>query len=196
MLVSENKKFLFVHIQKTGGTSFTRHLESQIPDLSLYFKSHTTYANAEMKYHTFYKAAFVRNPFDRLVSWYSAMHKNRKNPPNRLQTKTMEMADTFEEFIYNCGDISFKEGWKPFSNNQFDYLTDREGNIGMDFIGRFETIGEDSKTLCQHLDLEDIEIPHINSSSHQEYQHYYNDATRKVIEKRFERDLDYFKYSF
>ena len=196
MLISDKKRFLFVHIQKTGGTSLTRHLKSQIPDLQLYFKAHTIYAYAETKYNIFYKAAFVRNPFDRLVSWYFAMDRSRKNPPNRLQTEAMKRANTFEEFIYNCGDVSFKEGWRPFSNNQFDYLLDREGNMSMDFIGRFESIGEDSKILCQHLGLKDIEIPHINSSSHKDYRYYYNDATRKIIAKKFEKDLDYFKYSF
>ena len=196
MLVSERKKFLFVHIQKTGGTSLTRHFEAQIPDLTLHLKSHTPYSKADERYRDYFKAAFVRNPFDRLVSWFSAIDRNRKNPPNLLQKEVVGRAKSFDEFIRNCVDEMRPDRCRAVNLNQVDYLTDGEGRVAVGFIGRFENFAEDARRLCALLELEDMEVPHINSSRHAHYRSYYTAETRKIVEHRFAKDLEYFGYGF
>lgn len=88
MLLSHEKKILFIHIQKTGGKSITQYLQNNISDLNLYMNPHSPLCLAEEKYHHYYTAAFVRNPFDRLVSWYT-MIKSIKNP-NYLQSEVLK----------------------------------------------------------------------------------------------------------
>lgn len=194
MLLSHKKKFLFIHIQKTGGTSITNHLRSNIADLQSYIKPHSPLSLAEEKYYEYYTAAFVRNPFERLVSWY-VMIQSLKNP-NYLQSEVLKRAKNFNEFILNCEDVVSKSGWKAFSQNQVDYLCDKNGKINIDFIGRFENLSEDAATLSKILNVTDRNIPHLNKSKHQHYREYYNTITKNIVKKRFERDLDFFKYSF
>jgi hypothetical protein len=39
-------------------------------------------------------------------------------------------------------------------------------------------------------------IPCVNTTSHRPYQEYYNFETKKMVLKKFEEDLDIFKYTF
>jgi len=39
-------------------------------------------------------------------------------------------------------------------------------------------------------------IPYLNITQHPPYQEYYNTETRKMVLKKFEEDLDIFRYTF
>lgn len=210
MLLSESKKFLFVHIQKTAGTSLTRHLEQHLPDVTSILRPHDPIALAEqqlpLSLNQYYKAAFVRNPFDRLVSWYSMIkhhgvllteQEKLKTPGyNKIWQHVLSKANNFEEFILNCQHAEDRSGWKPFLYNQVDYLKDTNGQINADFVGRFENIAQDITKLCQRLGITETKMPHTNKSTHANYRTYYNSRTRAIIEQRFAHDLEYFGYQF
>ncbi len=203
MLVSREKKFLFIHIQKTGGTSMSKFFKSNILDIEDYLKPHSPFTLVqEPDYYHYYKVAFTRNPFDRLVSWYSMIIKKKnvcasvENMKNTIHKQVLMNSSTFSEFIFNCEHIRSNSGWKPFHNNQLDYITDTEGKVAVDYIGKFEYLEKDMKKITEYLKLDKTELPHINRSTHTAYHHYYTDETKKIIAKRFERDLDYFKYTF
>ncbi len=194
MLLSHEKKFLFVHIQKTGGTSVTKWMQSHIPDMEEYMKPHSPLSLNADRYKDYYKVAFVRNPFDRMVSWYS-MIKNQK-AHNYLQQQVLTHSSNFTEFILNCEHISSKSNWKPFHYNQIDYLTNAQDKIGVDFVGRFENFSQGIEIISEYLAIPSNEIGHMNQSDHTSYHDYYTKETREIITKRFKRDLEYFKYTF
>lgn len=210
MLLSESKKFLFVHIQKTAGTSLTRHLKQHIPDITPVLRPHDPISSAEkqlqMSLGQYFKAAFVRNPFDRLVSWYSMIEhhgvllteKEKRETPcyNKIWQHVLSESNNFEEFILNCQHAEDRSGWKPFLYNQIDYLKDTSGQINADFIGRFENITQDIAKLCRVLGITETKIPHTNKSTHANYRAYYSPHTRAIIEQRFALDLEYFGYQF
>ncbi len=198
MLISDDKALLFVHIQKTGGTSLTQYFQNNISDLILYQRHHSPISEAESKFLSYFKVAFVRNPYDRLVSWYHAIDRKRDRieSANYMQKQVLKRANSFKEFILNCEDVQSKVGWLPFKNNQLDYLTDKNGKVIVDFIGRFETYEESVKLLLHMLDMPVSDIPHINKTNHTRYQDYYDSQTKAIVAKRFERDLEFFKYRF
>jgi chondroitin 4-sulfotransferase 11 len=205
MLISHEKKILFVHIQKTGGTSIAKILKNFIPDVKEYLGTHDHASLAKEalgnEYGSYYRFAFVRNPWDRLVSWYM-MIKQKANviPPakqNRLFKYVLNNSSSFEDFILNCTQtIDDVDGRKSFLYNQYSYISDANGTLIIDFVGKYEAYGSDLGIVLDRIGLRNVEIPHINKSEHLHYETYYTKLTRDIIAERYERDIREFGYSF
>jgi hypothetical protein len=48
------------------------------------------------------------------------------------------------------------------SVSQYDFLKDNEGNMAVDFVGRFENFENDFIYVCNHLNTKGFKLPHIN----------------------------------
>lgn len=75
---SRSRKFTFVHNQKTGGSTIVTMLLEQVDDLEqMALESDWRDVAKTLKEHDcfdgYFKFAFVRNPWDRFVSYYSMM---------------------------------------------------------------------------------------------------------------------------
>jgi hypothetical protein len=200
MLISRQKRFLFVHIQKTAGTSLRQALQTAIPDLDTFRGTHDHAASARphlgAEWDRYFKAAFVRNPWDRLVSWYS-MIREQTEAPYRLWQYVRERASNFEEFLYRCTDtIEDTDGTKSIVFNQLDYISDEQGRVLVDFTGRYEDLEHDARRLFARLGLEMIGLPHARRSQHRHYSAYYTERTRQLVAERYRRDIEYFGYTF
>jgi len=209
MLISHDKKFLLTHIQKTAGSSLTLLLNESIPDLVPYMGTHDHALWAKNQgdfiWNDYYKVAFVRNPWDRMLSWYmmitqySAYFKEQgsEHQVNDLWRYVLESSTSFESFLYNCTDtIDDNDGKKSFLYNQLDYVTDESGKVIVDFIGRFESLNNDAQQVFDHLDLSSLKLAHHNASKRARYQDYYTHATRRLVAYRFNKDIDFFGYCF
>ena len=200
MFVSDSRKLVFVHIQKTGGITVDRLLNERIPDLRGIVARHG-FARLGMDelddWDEYFKFAFVRNPWDRLVSWYS-MVTTKPRDGNELWRYVQDNSSTFEEFIHNCTDeVEIKEGvYYSFAYNQLDYVTDEHGNLLVDFIGRLENFDEDVQEVFRRIGFELETVPHKNRSGHQHYSTFYTPETEMIVRERFERDIEYFGYEF
>jgi hypothetical protein len=208
MLLSE--KFLFIHIDKSAGTSIQRALEphaypvthsrlrrrltwlGKLNRLGLYraaeFPEHVHAAGVKnclppALYGKLFKFAFVRNPWDRLVSRYAQLLRNPEKTP-RHQGKALA---GFEEFVQ----------WEIQRNkdHQHVYVCDAGGKLIVDFIGRFERLEEDFGDVCQHLKV-NASLSKTNTSKHDSYQGYYTPATRKLVAEHYRRDIELFGYEF
>ena len=210
MLISHSHSLLFVHIQKTAGTSLTAYLKANIPDLQDFLRPHDPLKFAQQslgqQFDQYVKVGFVRNPFARLVSWYSMItelgtrlsEEEKRSDPNynRIWQHVLTHSNSFEEFVLNCSDATDRSGWKPFLFNQVDYLKLDNGDVGADFIGRFEYLADDMAQLCDLIGIAKTAIPHINKSTHADYRRYYSEETRDIVERRFAEDLARFNYQF
>ena len=204
MLVSDSHKLVFVHVQKTGGLTVTRLLRRNVSDLHVVGARHG-FAVEGMKgsedWAEFFKFAFVRNPWDRLISWYSmveSMQETRHKKQNNMWHYVHDNSSTFEEFIRNCTDeVNMKRGVNySFAYNQIDYLTDRKGRLLVDFIGRFENFEKDLREAFDRIDIKLETIPRGNRSAHKHYSTYYTPETELLVRDRFKRDIEYFGYEF
>ncbi len=219
MLVSHGRKLVFVHIQKTGGDTVSRLMGESIPDIFCFKAKHefAVKAAAELeRWNEYFKFAFVRNPWDRLVSWYSMIRDAeairwyqiltdqrrrshfRQTRENKLWRYVLDNSSTFEEFIINCTDeIEVDEGvYYSFAYNQLDYIADSNNHLLVDFIGRFESFGSDLYKVYDRLGLELGSIPHENRSVRGHYSTFYTPETETIVRKRFQRDIEYFGYKF
>lgn len=200
MWVSRQRQFCFVHIQKTAGQSVRRLLKAHLPDFGRLGGTHDTAAQGRralgrVSYDACTSAAFVRNPWDRLVSWYSMIEQSDRDL--LLHQYVRENSNDFASFVLNCTrTIRDYDGTKSFCRNQVDYLVDWRGRLIVDFVGRFETIEHDANLLFRKLGLEDVRLPHANPSEHRHYSAYYTDELAEIVGRRYRRDVKAFGYAF
>ena len=211
MLVSHRAKFVFVHVQKTAGISMETVLKQNFPDLEQWHGRHGHASDAigewgRERWEDYYSFAFVRNPWERLVSWYSMIRARQAgklihlpwplNRQPRIWSQVARKGQTFEQFLDRCTDEIFDRGcWKSFAYNQIDYLTDENGEIVVDTIGRFENIAEDSRKIFGRIGI-DATLPSRNTSKHGHYSDWYDDRTEQLVRERFARDIAAFDYEF
>jgi hypothetical protein len=199
MLLSRQKKFIFVHIQKTAGSSLREALSAAIPDLTPFLGTHdhAAWGLPHLAYFDLYfKAAFVRNPWDRLVSWY-CMIREQETYTNRFWEYVRSRANSFDDFLLHCTDtIDDHDGRKSILFNQIDYLCDARGLLLVHFIGRFEDLATDTRSLFSSVGLPPPHLPHVNRSSHPHYSTFYSERTRQLVAERYARDIKMFNYTF
>jgi hypothetical protein len=77
-MIIHARRLIFVHIQKTGGNAISTAL-GQNPDCpeKHFFARDLRELYCTDVWNAYFKFAFVRNPWDRLVSWWS-MHITAK----------------------------------------------------------------------------------------------------------------------
>lgn len=206
MIISDKQQFIFVHIPKTAGSSIQSALSSyaienprsrwsrvlkhfNLPkDYQRFrFTLHSSLSDVQQKmpadtFANYKKVAFVRNPWDRMVSSYAYKIHGTKD-------KKRSRNDDFETFLHS----EFKRHKKP----QIDYLKNRDGKLDCDFIGHFESLNNDYQKLGKLLDIELPPLPALNKSkSRSNYRDYYNETTKKLIQQHYQEDIDTFGYTF
>ena len=107
-LIINKYKTIFVHIPKNAGTSVKRFFNKDRDDkFSLYkIDKHDTIHQIKLKapklYDSFKKFAIVRNPYDRMISWYFFLgfdiefRKWIKNPTHKLESQYTWVDETVE----------------------------------------------------------------------------------------------------
>jgi hypothetical protein len=198
-MISHDLRCIFVHIQKTGGSSVRQALKMAQHDLNKHrFALELRAGYGEEYWRSYFKFAFVRNPWDRLVSWWCMIEQNAlaKRPMNGFQRFILSRANTFDQFLSNCDEEYHDgDGSKWIFRNQLDYISDANG-VTVDFVGRFERLESDFATISSRLGLSGLQIPHVNRSTRKHYSKYYSEAASRLVAARFARDIQAFSYSF
>lgn len=179
---------VFIHINKTGGTSIEAAL-------GLNFQHRTA---AEMRarlgsaaWQRKFTFSVVRNPWDRVASQYDY----------RVMTNQTGLADEkipFTEWViraYGESEPSLRDRRRMFMP-QLDWLTDSDGNVIVDFVGRFENLAGDFEEICARLGRT-AALPHLKASPPRAgYRERYDAESRAVVASHFSRDIEYFGYDW
>ncbi|HZS48099.1 MAG TPA: sulfotransferase family protein [Blastocatellia bacterium] len=151
--------------------------------------------------------AFVRNPWDRLVSCYRDKIRGevdgytyftiRPGVANCLaRFEAFVPGMTFEDFVAAVAAIPDEEADGHF-RSQYTFVTNEEGKIAVDFIGRFERLTEDFKIVQEKIGLGDIELPWLQRvRKAAKYSNSYDAKTRQIVAERFSEDIEMFNYDF
>lgn len=180
-------RYVFIHINKTGGTSVERalHLRSE--------RKTALEKLGEMgraRFDRAFKFAFVRNPWDKVVSHYHY----------RVRTNRTGLADegiSFHDWVsraYGERDPRYHDEPKMFMPQVY-WVGDEAGRCIIDFVGRFERLSDDFAEVCRRIGVE-AALPRIKTTSHAHYREAYDDETRRIIAERFAADLEAFAYTF
>lgn len=145
-------------------------------------------------YHSYFKFAFVRNPWDRVVSNWSMFCRSgirfREQQIEELFGKPAKNIG-FEEFVYWCQEIR-NHHWEPF----ISFLPrNKNGSLEIDYIGKLEKFAHDWSHITNLLGV-DMHINTVNKTNHSHYRKYYNEVTRMNIETEYLEDISAFDYSY
>jgi len=184
-----NGSYIFVHINKTAGTSVGRAI-------GLPVKDHLTAKEiiarvGKQNWNASYKFTVVRNPWDKVVSLYEYRRKKNK-------TQIASRSITFTEWV----ELTHGENRNPFYYDnvksfqaQVEWLKDDDDHITIDFVARFETLRADFEQIRDAIGTR-ADLPHLNAGSRKSYKDYYTDETREIIARWYHEDIEVFAYTF
>lgn len=207
MIISHQHKYIFFAIPKTGTHSVRQALrqsmgENDIEQVGLFVKKkfpfpeladiphgHITAQQirpivGEEIFTTYKKFAFVRNPFDRFVSYCAFM--SRKN--NRFSSDPIGFMKYIIRDLQPVNQLLFLP--------QYKFVTDKTDQLQLNLIGRNETMQTSFNNICDSLGIERVELGHVNSSIHRPYQEYYDKELIEWVSTLYEKDLELFNYQF
>jgi hypothetical protein len=155
-----------------------------------------------------FKFAYVRNPWARMVSLYHHLSTTR----------------SFRDYV--LGEFRRKV-WREmawFVGPQSDFIYDEDGQLLVDFVGRFERLQADFDIICRRLGMPPTQLPHVNHAAahrrvypglnprkllrswrkrltkpaprYARYQDYYNADTRALVAELYQSDIALFGYQF
>lgn len=130
-----------------------------------------------------FKFTFVRNPFDRAVSFYEYSKGARKDPSS---------------VQYGLPDLGSFDEWfhEEQPRGQLHYVTDANGELMVDYVGKYENLRADVSHICRRMKIFPTRIPHLNKSSRGRYQDYFTPELRREAESLYAGELDTFGYEF
>ena len=207
MIVSHHYKYIFIHVHKAAGTSMRAALRDPLlkpsmagiwpsDDKSLFKNQifshgldvHTTASDLKEylekhghNWEDYTKFAFIRNPFDRMVSLYFFYVSKTKE---KLISKKMR---EYCESVKSIGIEKFLQ--KKQVLTQYEMLHDKDGSCLVDFIGKFENVNQDFDKICEQIFNQKIELGHHNSTNKKHYSEYYNEHTKQRVIDNYSQDF-------
>lgn len=219
MIYSEKFKFLFLAVPKTGTTFVERILVDLCKGLSddtlttpnpklskkvgIYKKHDELKKVKDVDFNNKFSFAFTRNPYDRVVSWYSYLTQKLNNEEERQRHIEIYgkkfLSGDFTDFVKYAPD------W--VTQSSLDWCVDAKHNRRVDFVGKYENFNDDLEYVLKNIfrsELSFVDFMRLckidewayNSSKHKKYTEYYTSETKKIIQNKCAKELNYFKYEF
>ena len=204
---------IFVHIPKTAGTSLHSYFSElseahasapRLPELRPYASEikykHKTASElkawiGEDLWNRAFKVAFVRNPWDLMVSSYTWwLQKAPSYPHFSAQVAQVQALGSFKNFLASdFGSHMINE----VTGSMEDWFQDSGRDI-VDYVGKVETIDADLRAIRDVAGLADggILLEQLNPTKREGYRSYYDDESRETIHRRFTYIIDRFGYTF
>lgn len=216
-MISEELRCIFIHIPKTGGTAVYKALAAsgagfrelvlddfdtdKLPPcadgysgVNRWEVNHFAARYLKPKYDGYFKFAFVRNPFDLVVSGYHWWVQNAGVDFRKLQgyiVGRMGFADyvmsPYTDYLVQVNHFGLGQS--------FFVLGHDNRTLCVDMVGRFERLQSDFDAACDQTGMPRIAIPLTNTTQHAPFHTYYDALTANMVKKKFMRDFQLFNYS-
>ncbi len=207
MIISPKRRFAFVHIPKTGGTSFAQAWDDRAAaddiligdtpkarrrkgrldalDVPGRLWKHSTLRDLGALVPTdYFVCTMVRNPWDRMVSYYHWLREQGFDHPAVLTAKRMP----FDAFLR---DPVLQKSVRE--NHYISYVVDR---VGVDRCATYIRLErpEDFASVWEYLGFE-LSIPHINRSDRDlDWRGYYDAESFEIVRQITYADIVRFGY--
>jgi hypothetical protein len=207
MILSHKHRFIFFAVPKTG-THAVRfalrgHLgETDEEQVQLFVQKELPYPEIARIRHGhirwdeiravvpddvwtgYFKFAFVRNPWERFVSYCAFMRRNTDTfvrDPRGVMRAILDNPEHQQRVVF-----------QP----QHQFICDADGKIMIDHVGRQETMQESYNVIADRIGVPRQELERKNASSHGPWRDYYDDELKRRVAELYARDIDVFGYTF
>ena len=188
LTLCHEKKFIWFRVAKVGSRTILNHLLDNGVHLDVEHGRKLRYPVNH--FHDYFKFAFVRNPWDRLVSCWN----NKVIDSNlfRFDEAELEKMRNFENFVGYVGSINVDTCNRHLrSQNSVIDLNN------IDYLGRMETFADDLQYIFQRLELDTTAIKSRNvTSDRKPYQQYYSSELAEQVARIYRKDVQIFGYRF
>jgi hypothetical protein len=188
LTVCHEKAFLWFRVAKVGTRTIFKHFEQN--GLKLDAEHPMSVYYPVTAYDDYFKFAFVRNPWDRIVScWH-----NKVLGMNYFRFSEAELTEMqhFSSFVAWVGRLNI-ETCDPHLRLQCRLIDLNH----IDFIGRLEHFSTDLATIFRRLGIPYVEKIRKNVSTQRgQYQEYYTDELIDIVTKIYSKDIQIFNYDF
>ena len=205
MIVSHRHRFIFFAVPRTGThalraalhdclgpddweqQSLTERVQLPVPALARIGHGHVTLRQVrahlpEALWRDYFKFACVRDPYARFASACAMLNKRNPNYAGN-ETTFMKRALRVPRFRQ-----------RALVRPQWDMLVDERGALGMDFIGRHETLQRSFDEACRHIGITTAPLSRANATEHRDHADCYDDDLLRVVTDFYRRDFETLGY--
>lgn len=193
----KEKRGYFIHIPKSAGSSlrhFCRSYNIEIIGHNARNKNYVWFKDYHdrSKYFSF---AFVRDPLDRAISAFYFLSNGGMGKKDRkdIEDYILNYDYDFNSFVRNemtKVDVTKQIHFIP----QYKWITDDNGEICVDFVGKVENIASDFQKLVRFLDFGDYELKMRNKNIYKPSKFSLSDDSIEIIKDIYAMDYDLFGY--
>ena len=208
MIVSHRHRFIFAAVPKTGTHAVRQALREHLgdedaeqvglfvdkrfpwQDLAAIRHGHLSLRQVrphlgEAAFGGYLKFAFVRNPFDRFISYCAFMLRGgdvfERRPRDVMRNFLFEQPP--EQHIL----------FQP----QASLLVDGNGETLLtDVVGRVEDMQASYDAICARIGIPSRPLDRVNGTKRGDYRRYYDAELVDAVAARYAQDLDLFGYTF
>ena len=184
-MIIQEPKTIFIHIPKTAGTSVESVFKPYVR-LNNLVDRHATVHEIKNKlpgvYKDYNKFTIVRNPYERMVSFYFYLKEYNELFRAKWDISFIEWLNNPEKV-----EIPFNSDWIEklgYFKNQEEWIDDTVTVI------KYENLNKEINDFFN----KEINLPLKNNTKHKNYKTYYNKQSFDIVYNRYKKDFEKFNY--
>lgn len=189
LTISHQRRFIWFRVAKVGSRTILKHLRAS--DIHLDVENPFQIHYPVHLYADYFKFAFVRNPWDRLVSCWrdKVVHLNHF----KFKDARHKKMQNFKNFVV---DFVSKKNVKKCDEHLCLQTAMIDINA-INYLGRMETFEDDLNVILRKLGLPEKEVIRLNVTSLKtDYRSYYDDQLAEKVAQIYQKDIQVFGYQF
>lgn len=221
MIISDTKRFIFLHNPKAAGTSIRQTLLLPHDTKNNFYwgmasggplkrpvdKAHLAIEDLKILYpeaynllHEYFVFAFIRHPYERFISSFYEYAKHHDQDLNLKSKTTRQLSTILDDFIVNA--LSHEKIRHVYKYRHFipqHCVLYDEKKCMVDYIGRVNNLHKDLSSITQIIGLNmPLKLGELNraSTSNTDIHEVLLPRTKDLVRRLYEKDFLYLGFDY